>query len=1247
MIKYNNSNINDWYYDTSDIIKVYRNNAVCYYKVTTSGGTPEYKVCYAVVDDISQYSETEYEDVFDKATEKWYKLNNLNQYEEYGIYGSGRTECSGSSRLPDGYTEVKYVQNTGSSTINTNFYPNTNTRVLCEMEMITTQTYPKLFGAGTWNVNNSLFIEFGNTLSVHWIGSSAVDYSDYPKSFAFAKHKYDLNKGNLYIDDTLVGTNSYSSVVSVSSPLGIFSYINGSTAGNADEHFLGKLYTFKIYDDGTLVRDFIPAKRDSDNVGGLYDIVNDVFYTPMESNAPLVAETDCVTTYNGKLTIDDGYEYEWNGSSWINVGEVSGSSRVPVGYTEVEYVENTSSAYIDLNVYPYSSTTNSYEIETKISSTQGASQFEYLFSCEQGDASPYYGCFLRWQTTTPRGLLLGSNPDNTTKSIINNGDGTSAITLSCTQTEGSNTTPVTLWCGKSGNTVWRNGKGKFYTFKLTVNSSLVRDMIPCKRDSDSKVGMYDIVNDVFYTSTNGYNLVAGAETSSTEYPLYYDEKSDPLNNLTFSSMTEANEYAYNNCVYDGMHATIDGDRYYFDSSDENGWVKILEYYKFEDVTPNAASGWTISGSSTYNPDSSYYDDFDLETTSTSNTYKIAKVTIYGYDHFTYYLRSYHGFSSSYGYIISTNVDEIQTPPTSMSYNSSSAITNTYSWNKSPKSDVNLSNYRRITYNNLDKTVEHTFYVYFYGRTYSSYVGNATILIPKEQTNENWEQVTFSSSTNVSGATKNLYIDGNNSSSGGTSYFYNRWMIGLPSGSHSSYTNYSNYHYCPNVTSSTFTSVAGEQRQVNFTYDGTTDKNLSFRLTDGSNVLTPSDTVYYNMTYYNSCGVSSSSSNLTFPRSQNVKVGGSFSFGNSSNRHYIYGYSPNISLNTDYYVDNYQSTFDITYTKLSEEAVTITYTTYDPNDVEIPAFNTDITYPYNGGTTSSTTLTSYAVPYTYPYEVSQTSDKFSADSQTYTANQAARTINFVLYPNNREFATVADMEAYQYAWEGMKATVGDTKYKYENGEWVENQHSLPDVPFTLNYNAKQYNASTKTLLKTEGQLANVDAVITAGTPTVHDGYLAIASNTRATISGYQNYFNRDNNNPNLTIISKQRTDGNNGHMFANRDANYNWMYRCYSNKLTLHGTSEQGSVAVTTQPVIESVRVNSSRLATYNNYTNNTSSTYSSFNYGNTNSTATALFAGYAQNTGEWFVGDFYWVYMTQNTLTDEQIQQVIDYNENL
>lgn len=117
MIYYNSNTINDWNFDDDNIIKVYKHGAVCYYKITSGDTpTPEYKVCYAVVDDISQYTDTEFEDVYDKATEKWYKLNNLNQYEEYGVYGSGRsvTTYKGKLTIDDGY---EYEWN-GSSWVN-------------------------------------------------------------------------------------------------------------------------------------------------------------------------------------------------------------------------------------------------------------------------------------------------------------------------------------------------------------------------------------------------------------------------------------------------------------------------------------------------------------------------------------------------------------------------------------------------------------------------------------------------------------------------------------------------------------------------------------------------------------------------------------------------------------------------------------------------------------------------------------------------------------------------------------------------------------------------------------------------------------------------------------------------------------------------------------------------------------------------------------------------------------------------
>jgi hypothetical protein len=265
----------------------------------------------------------------------------------------------------------------------------------------------------------------------------------------------------------------------------------------------------------------------------------------------------------------------------------------------------------------------------------------------------------------------------------------------------------------------------------------------------------------------------------------------------------------------------------------------------------------------------------------------------------------------------------------------------------------------------------------------------------------------------------------------------------------------------------------------------------------------------------------------------------------------------------------------------------------------------------------------------------------ADGKWYKLNNLVEYEEYGIYGSGRSVTY----------YDGKLTIDGNYEYQYSGGSWVNvgevsgTTATLPNVPFTVNFNAKNYDSQTKTLLKTSGQLANVDAAITAGTPTVGNGYLTIASGTRATISGYQTYFNRSSSAPNLTIISKQRTDGNSCHMFANRDSIHNWMYRCYSNKLTLHGSKEQGSIRVTTQPVIESVRVNSSSQATYNNYTNNTSSTYSNFKYGSTNSGKFALFAGYASSSGEWFVGDFYWVYMSQNTLTDEQVQQVIAYNE--
>lgn len=49
-----------------------------------------------------------------------------------------------------------------------------------------------------------------------------------------------------------------------------------------------RLYYFKMWTDGVLVRDFVPVVRNSDNSRGLYDLANDVFYENIGTGAFLI-----------------------------------------------------------------------------------------------------------------------------------------------------------------------------------------------------------------------------------------------------------------------------------------------------------------------------------------------------------------------------------------------------------------------------------------------------------------------------------------------------------------------------------------------------------------------------------------------------------------------------------------------------------------------------------------------------------------------------------------------------------------------------------------------------------------------------------------------------------------------------------------------------------------------------------------------------------------------------------------------
>jgi len=169
--------------------------------------------------------------------------------------------------------ELYYIESTGTQYIDTGFKPNQDTRIVATMQCVTSTSYGRLFGCGTYNTLNSvmtdyevgitgtLYIKYGNKTG--W--TTTTIHGDYET------HTYDFNKNNFYLDGELVSSNTYGAFQSTSN-LGIFTYINGNNVGQSTEFFIGRLYSFQIYDNDVLVRDYISVRVGQE--GCLYDKVS-------------------------------------------------------------------------------------------------------------------------------------------------------------------------------------------------------------------------------------------------------------------------------------------------------------------------------------------------------------------------------------------------------------------------------------------------------------------------------------------------------------------------------------------------------------------------------------------------------------------------------------------------------------------------------------------------------------------------------------------------------------------------------------------------------------------------------------------------------------------------------------------------------------------------------------------------------------------------------------------------------------
>lgn len=173
-------------------------------------------------------------------------------------------------------------------------------------------------------------------------------------------------------------------------------------------------------------------------------------------------------------------------------------------YTILNYIQSNGSQWLDTGVKPDDTT----KIQTKfvyeyyngtvfIGYYNGDDNNDYRFFCYSG--SPYFDMVsdrifggLSISTTTIYEFELGNYyiKDLTTDNIIVSGS---------TQTFAERNNNIQIFDG--GN------YGKMYYCKIYKGNTLVRDYVPARRNSDSKIGMVDRVNNIFYSSSSGADFI--------------------------------------------------------------------------------------------------------------------------------------------------------------------------------------------------------------------------------------------------------------------------------------------------------------------------------------------------------------------------------------------------------------------------------------------------------------------------------------------------------------------------------------------------------------------------------------------------------------------------------------------------------------------------------------------------------------------------------------------------------------------
>lgn len=319
--------------------------------------------------------------VYDQKAMKYYALNSINEYEEYGIV----TDVNTLKVAGDAVTEIEYIKTNTSMGIlpyiNLNYIPKKDTRAVATLTALEGADWKAAYGCGyddggwkdrfcffTTNATINLGGETGNRDAMRY-GEKIVTVLD------AAAGTMDIYEAD---GETLIGTITDSpKTADCKTPLYVFAQnkdVPGKSTRTDCNNPLLTLYSLKLYEGETPVMDLVPAVN-GEGKSGLKDKLSGTFYTSANSgefelspDGQALAGTAGIPVYEGKMVIYNDRLYEYSKGNFVDKGKMK-YNEVGVDYRNLSNWSYPGSAYdktFGVNVYDPttgSNTLNPYEGE--------------------------------------------------------------------------------------------------------------------------------------------------------------------------------------------------------------------------------------------------------------------------------------------------------------------------------------------------------------------------------------------------------------------------------------------------------------------------------------------------------------------------------------------------------------------------------------------------------------------------------------------------------------------------------------------------------------------------------------------------------------------------------------------------------------------------------------------------------------------------------------------------------------------